>query len=133
MACSSANAAEEDRQSTNGAARADGSISGVTPPTDTDGDLVFDDIDNCIEIPNPDQRDTDADGHGNICDPDLSNDCVVNFTDVNDLRTVFFTTDPDADFAGDGFVNAVDMGVMSQFLFASPGPSAFPNSCNQPE
>ncbi len=99
--------------------------------TDSDADGVGDDVDNCTLVANPNQRDTDGDGHGNICDPDLTNDCVVNFLDVAALQTVFFTSDADADFEGDGFVNAVDMGVMRQFLFAPPVPSAF-SSCNQP-
>ncbi|NNG01107.1 MAG: ExeM/NucH family extracellular endonuclease [Desulfobacteraceae bacterium] len=36
---------------------------------DTDGDGVPDDIDNCPDIPNPDQADTDGDGRGDACDP----------------------------------------------------------------
>jgi len=35
---------------------------------DTDGDGVKDDIDNCVDIPNPDQRDSDGDGRGDACD-----------------------------------------------------------------
>lgn len=39
---------------------------------DTDGDGVTDSSDNCTLTPNPLQRDTDADGYGNICDADLN-------------------------------------------------------------
>jgi hypothetical protein len=47
------------------------------PPvgTDTDGDGVNDDVDNCPAIPNADQADLDTDGVGDVCDncPDVSN------------------------------------------------------------
>lgn len=35
---------------------------------DTDGDLICDDVDNCIDVANPDQLDSDADGLGDLCD-----------------------------------------------------------------
>jgi hypothetical protein len=42
---------------------------------DTDGDTVADNgcgqLDNCVDIPNPDQTDTDGDGSGDACDPDI--------------------------------------------------------------
>ncbi len=45
---------------------------------DSDGDLVLDQIDNCIFISNPDQLDSDGDGIGDVCDD--SNDLfIANF------------------------------------------------------
>ncbi len=89
---------------------------------DSDGDGVADDIDNCTLVENADQRDTDLDGFGNICDADLNNDCVANVVDLGLLRTVFFTGDPDADFNGDGVVNVIDLGILRTLFFQAPGP-----------
>lgn len=89
---------------------------------DTDGDGIADAADNCVQLANPDQRDTDGDGFGNRCDPDLNGDLVVNVLDLGLLRQVFFTADADADFDGDGAVNALDLGIMKQFFFQPPGP-----------
>ncbi len=91
---------------------------------DTDGDGVADAIDNCSAASNPDQRDTDLDGFGNQCDPDLNNDLQVNFVDLGVLRNVFFTSDENADFNGDGVVNFTDLGIMRSLFFGPPGPGA---------
>ena len=97
---------------------------------DTDGDGVKDYADNCTLVANADQRDTNADGFGNICDPDLSNDCIVNFVDVGAMKSVFFGSDPDADLTGNGAVNFEDLGIMKAFFFEPPGPSGTPNDCD---
>lgn len=91
---------------------------------DADGDLIADVSDNCTNVQNPLQIDTDSDGHGNFCDADLNNDCVVNVTDLGTLRAVFFGTWPAADFNSDGVVNFVDLGILRAAFFAPPGPSA---------
>jgi formylglycine-generating enzyme len=97
---------------------------------DQDGDGVADATDNCLDAGNADQRDTDADGIGNACDPDLNQDCSVNFGDLGLLKSVFFGADPDADFNGDGVVNFLDLGIMQARFFGPPGPSGVPNVCN---
>ncbi|MEM6639455.1 MAG: S8 family serine peptidase [Pseudomonadota bacterium] len=91
--------------------------------TDSDGDGIIDAEDNCTLEPNPEQRDTDGDGYGNVCDADLNNDGVVNVIDLGQLRARFFSTDADADFNGDGIVNFVDLGILRSRFFTAPGPS----------
>ena len=91
--------------------------------TDSDGDGTIDVQDNCINVANPAQIDSDNDNFGNACDADLNNDGVVNAGDLGILRARFFSTDPNADFNGDGVVNAIDLGVMSDGFFQPPGPS----------
>ncbi len=93
------------------------------PAVDTDGDGVVDALDNCTILANPEQRDTDGDGYGNRCDPDLNGDGIVNFGDLAAFKTVFLTDDPDADFDGDGLVNFGDLAVIKAFFLEPPGPS----------
>lgn len=91
---------------------------------DSDGDSVSDLLDNCITTPNAAQVDADGDGHGNACDADLDNSCVVNAVDLGLLRNAFFGADGAADFNSDGVVNVVDLGIMRTLFFGAPGPSA---------
>jgi hypothetical protein len=53
----------------------------VPAPADRDGDNIPDSRDNCGDIPNPDQRDTDGDRTGDACDDDDDNDEVPDFAD----------------------------------------------------
>lgn len=92
---------------------------------DTDGDMVGDSYDNCLLRPNTLQRDTDADGYGNACDADLTNDGIVNVVDLGLLRVRFFSADLDADLNGDGVVNVLDLGILRTLFFMPPGPSAY--------
>lgn len=96
---------------------------------DSDGDSVPDAADNCTEVANADQRDTNADSFGNACDADLDGSCIVNFVDLALMKAVFFTADPDADLDGDGNVNFVDLATMKATFFGPPGPSGLPNAC----
>lgn len=47
-----------------------------SPERDCDGDGIPDIVDNCLEVPNPDQADIDGDGIGDACDDfNLPDDC----------------------------------------------------------
>ncbi len=102
---------------------------------DTDGDGIADDSDNCRLLANPDQRDTDDDAIGNVCDTDLNGDCVVNFGDLAEFKAAFFPGpySADADFDGDGFVNFGDLATLKAGFFTAPmpgpGPGAPGNAC----
>ncbi len=91
---------------------------------DEDVDGIADALDNCTAVANEDQRDTNGDGYGNACDPDLDNDGLVDFNDLTLLKSAFFGSDNlDADLNGDLQVNFADFGVMKTLFFGSPGPS----------
>ena len=111
-------------------------------------DGVNNDVDNCILVANPAQRDTDGDGYGNLCDPDLDSDCIVtrcgNFGDTaclvldSDeaiLYAALFSTpaspnwNPDADLNGDTVVNFLDLLILRDFEGLQPGPSGVPAAC----
>jgi murein DD-endopeptidase MepM/ murein hydrolase activator NlpD/ribosomal protein L27 len=96
---------------------------------DSDGDGFDDYADNCSQVSNPRQTDTDADGYGNACDGDLNNDGIVNSGDLGLLRLAFFSSpgapnwNPDADLTDDFIVNTADLGAMRAAFFGPPGPS----------
>jgi hypothetical protein len=91
-------------------------------PTDTDGDGVPDDVDNCLLVPNPDQRNTDGDAYGNWCDPDFDQDGVVGLRDFLYLRARLGTANPHADLNGDGIVNRDDFLIFRDYFGGPPGP-----------
>lgn len=104
-------------------------ISEMETASDFDGDGIYDPNDNCSAIANSDQRDTNDDGIGNRCDPDLNNDCMINFADLQIMKSVFFSATDDADLNGDGLANFADLQIMKQFFFGLPGPSDLLNLC----
>ena len=109
----------------------DGAVLYITTVSavDTDGDGVSDSADNCTLIANADQYDSNGDGFGNICDPDINNSGVVNFGDYVLLTTAFMATpaspnwNPDADFNNDGAVNFGDIAIFIGYFLMPPGPS----------
>lgn len=98
-------------------------VAGFLAPPDSDNDQVKNFLDNCINVQNTDQRDTNADGFGNRCDPDFNGDLIVNAFDLFYLKSKFLTTDPHADLNGDGVVNAFDLFIMKSMFLTPPGPS----------
>ncbi len=105
---------------------------------DLDGDGVPDERDNCLDVPNPRQRDSDGDQIGNRCDPDVDNDGRVETSwgqiypvDARgDLETIALTArngpyDPDHDLDGDGAVDENDLALAQLWLFRAPGPSGY--------
>jgi len=49
--------------------------------SDTDEDGIADDLDNCPDVPNSGQLDSDGDGSGNSCDSDNDNDGIIDEDD----------------------------------------------------
>jgi hypothetical protein len=105
---------------------------GWSPPQkDKDKDGVPDASDNCILVFNSDQRDTDQDGFGNICDADLNNDLMVNVVDLGLFKMCYLKQASDvqclhvedSDFNADGKVNAQDLGLLKAMYLKPPGPS----------
>jgi hypothetical protein len=96
---------------------------------DSDGDGIPDTDDNCTLHDNPDQRDTDGDGYGNLCDGDLNNDGNTNTLDLNLYKQAHRTSlgdanyNPDADFNGDGAINTLDLNIYKGLHRKPPGPS----------
>lgn len=103
---------------------ADNATGAIIPLADTDGDGVSDTADNCIQVANADQYDSDGDGYGNMCDADLNNDGDVNLADMVAFRAAFGSTDPHADFDHSGSVNFGDLTMFRQMFAQPPGPSA---------
>jgi hypothetical protein len=105
----------------------DGGITqAATDEIDTDGDGVPDSRDNCINVANPNQKDSDSDGYGDACDADANNDGIVNSLDLAAVRNSFGTRGVTrADLNGDGVVNALDLATVRRLFATRPGPSAW--------
>ena len=67
--------------------------------SDTDGDGIENDSDNCASVANEDQLDTDSDGLGNACDADDDGDGVLDGPDAFPLDATE-TLDTDGDAVG---------------------------------
>ena len=101
---------------------------------DQDGDGVPDVADDCRDIPNADQRDTDGDGFGNLCDADIDGDGLVTTSwgliqHPGDIEQIAITAQKygyvaDQDLDGDGKVNARDVSLAQVWAFQRPGPGA---------
>lgn len=101
-------------------------LTGTVTGTDTDLDGVPDAVDNCVNVSNANQRDTNGDGYGNICDPDFDGNLTVNINDFNRLKARLNITpvvDVDTDLDGNNAVNVNDLNRLKSFLTKPPGPS----------
>jgi len=101
----------------------------VYADVDTDNDGIIDSEDNCVDVYNPDQRDTNQDGYGNICDPDLDNDGDVTSDDGDIVEAAYGLTpespewDSDTDLNGDDIIDMSDVIIWSDMYGDPPGPS----------
>src|SRR4029453_1726357 len=105
------------------------------PGTDVDGDGVPNASDNCLYVPNANQRDTNGDGFGNLCDGDVDNNGTVTTSwgvttpppAQGDLERIQITAAAagyvaDQDLDGDNDVDADDVSIAAYSLFFPPGP-----------
>ena len=103
---------------------------------DLDGDGVRDAQDNCKGISNPDQRDSNHDGFGNLCDGDVDNNgrittsfgAIFPIEERGDIERIALSIErgsyrPDQDLDGDNDVDRTDLAIAQMRLFLEPGPS----------
>ncbi|MES1173147.1 MAG: hypothetical protein ABUL62_02370 [Myxococcales bacterium] len=81
---------------------------------DSDGDGVPDGADNAYLTPNPDQKDADGDGWGDVIDCVVDDSGIVGRADLSQLMNAFGSVTGDANFAGvydlnhDGHIDFAD-------------------------
>jgi len=93
---------------------------------DADGDGILDDMDNCWDVYNPDQTDTDGDGIGNACDedcPNLDGLNPVNLIDFSILAYDWQQSGPElqADLDEDGTVGIEDLAILAVYWLGNCG------------
>ncbi len=93
----------------------------ATARPDADGDGVPDVLDNCPSQANVDQLDTNGDGHGNPCDPDLDDNGRIDFADLSRWRSAYGGTDMNADLNGDGRIDGNDLPLFRARFLGTPG------------
>ena len=96
------------------------------PAPESDGDGVIDSEDNCSDVANPAQDDTDGDSCGNACDADYDDSGFVAFPDYFQFASAFGTTDEEK--CHTGTVPGCLVNFPQYFFFATafgdiPGPS----------
>lgn len=88
---------------------------------DFDNDSIPDPSDNCVKVANVNQLDTDADGFGNICDPDFNQNHIVDPADFSNLKLKLGKVSPVHDLNGNGIVDPADMSILKTYLGKTPG------------
>ena len=101
------------------------SLANCVPGVDSDGDGVLDGADNCINSANASQNDTDGDLIGNRCDPDYTNNCLVQGNDFSTFSAAFGGIGADEDHTEppNGLVQGDDFSVFSAFFGGAVGAS----------
>ncbi|MEM7084380.1 MAG: thrombospondin type 3 repeat-containing protein [Pseudomonadota bacterium] len=96
-------------------------ITQIDDMLDTDADGAPDFNDNCTNVANSSQIDSDADGYGNACDGDFNNDCSINFADIAAFSNKFLSADDLYDMNGDDIVNFIDFTLLTGSFLSPPG------------
>jgi hypothetical protein len=95
--------------------------------TDTDGDLVPNQFDNCSAVANgpnqtTNQVDSDLDGYGNRCDTDYDNSLTTTTADFATFLGTFGTASlGETDHDGSGTITTADFSVFLGKFSAAPG------------
>jgi hypothetical protein len=77
----------------------------ISTPVDTDLDEIADIYDNCPNISNDDQADSDGDYIGDLCDSDIDGDGIPNSTEVDANLDPYDASDRNGDIDNDGLPN----------------------------
>ena len=93
---------------------------------DSDGDGTPDLLDNCVKVPNRDQKDSNQNGIGDACDGDINGDGKVNAIDLALLKQSYGKAGTTADLNGDGKVDARDLALLRTRYGMLPGPTGLP-------
>ena len=90
---------------------------------DNDNDGVPDSSDNCINVENPNQEETDGDIFGDACDGDFDNSGLVDLEDFSVFLGLLGQPGPKGDFNKSGIVDLGDHSIMLGMIGNAPGPS----------
>jgi hypothetical protein len=100
--CTNGKSCEDDTDCISGTC---GSAKTCAKLGDLDGDSVPDSSDNCPQIPNKDQKDSDKDGKGDLCDEDNDNDELPDAWETTNGLDPLNPEDANQDFDNDGLSN----------------------------